>query len=94
MPSVEEIVNDSVEKVKKILPLSTLQELESLSAVDLRSAIATAQIAIRDLNIEASRDEPLQSAKEIVKDLSVPYKQEIKLQKAIMTYCGLLLDQE
>lgn len=78
-------------KVLKDLP-EFKDTADAASTDDLKKMIVTCEGNIYTVEKEKDDDVKLAGAKEIVKELSAPYKDALKVQMAKIKYCLFLLD--
>jgi hypothetical protein len=78
-------------KVLKDLP-EFKDSAEAASVEDLKKMIITAEGNISNIEKEKESDDKLNAAREIIKDLSAPYRDAIKCQMCKVKYALFLLD--
>jgi hypothetical protein len=81
--------------IKKIIakcPTGYVEECAAKTEEDLRADIIEAEARIREVVSEREKDEKLNGAKELVKDLSSGYNDAVKAQRAKIAYALHVLD--
>lgn len=81
-----------INKLKSKLPVGWAEEAEAMDGARLRAAIVEAEAAIREAEDEQKKDEKLQGAKELVKDLLSGYNDVKRAQRAKIAYSLYLLE--
>ena len=82
-----------IKKIMAKLPSGFAEDVEGYSKQKLKDALLQSQVNIRNIEQEREEDEKLRGAKEILKDLSAPYKDAIGAQKAKIAYILHILDE-
>lgn len=82
-----------IENVIKKLPSGYVDEANSLSDTQLKAQIIQCEANVRDIKAAQDADVKLQGAKELVKDLSGPYKEAVGAQRAKIDYILHLLEE-
>jgi hypothetical protein len=77
----------NIEKIIKKLPVGFLEDSAGMDETRLKAAIIEADSSIRDTERERDNDDKLKGAKELVKDISGPYRDAIGAQRAKVSYC-------
>lgn len=80
-------------KLRKVMPDSMPEELEALDRDGLMRRIADSESNIREAESSRDDNEQLGAARELVKELAGPYRDAIKVQRAIQRYALLMLEQ-
>lgn len=83
-----------LEKLLKKLPTGFKDEADGMTESVLRAQIIQAEANIKAVENERDEDEKLTGAKELVKDLSGPYRDAISAQRAKIAYLLHRLEEE
>lgn len=83
----------NIEKIIKKLPVGFVEDATGMDEERLKAAIIEADSSIRDTERERDNDDKLKGAKELVKDISGPYRDAIGAQRAKVSYCLHLLEE-
>lgn len=75
-----------IEKLIKKLPTGYAEDVAGYDEADITSAIVECETNIRTTENERENDTKLSGAKEIVKDLSGPYRDAVSAQRAKIAY--------
>ena len=83
-----------INKILKKLPTGYAEDVQGYSEEKLRQEIIQAESNIARLNAEQESDDKLNGAKELVKDLTEPYKAAKSAQRAKIDYVMIQLDEQ
>lgn len=81
----------NISKVLKALPTGYADDAAGWDEDRLRAEVLKASATVQEVERERDADDKLNGAKEIVSDLSVPYRDALKAQKAKIGYALHLL---
>lgn len=81
-------------KLRKILPPGLPEDIEAMSPDELQKRIVDSESNIKEAEASRDNDEQLKGARELVKDLSEPYRDAMKVQRAIQRYALLILESK
>jgi hypothetical protein len=81
-------------KLRKIIPPGVPEELEALAPEELKKRIVDSESNVREAEQSRDNDEHLQAARQVMKDLSEPYREAIKVQRAMQRYALLMLESK
>lgn len=79
-------------RFEKKLPTGFVEGVESMDTEEIKSKIYETQAHIYEIDKAKDEDEKLNGAKEIVKDLSAPYKDAAATENAKIKYCFFVLE--
>jgi hypothetical protein len=79
------------EKWLKKLPTGFSDDADAMSTEDLKKTIVSCENNMYNIDKEKENDEKLNAAKEIMKDLGIPYRDAKTCQSAKIKYCLYLL---
>lgn len=83
-----------IKKIIAKLPVGYVDEAAGYSPSKLKDEVLQAETNIKQIESDRTLDEKLAGAKELVKDLSAPYRDAIKAQRAKIAYVLLLLEEK
>ena len=93
-PSAQELMlQETMHKLRKKIPESTVEELEELDEAGLRSRIAQCEVSIHESEQARLTDKQLAAWKEKVKEANAPYNDVKNAQNSIARYCACRLDE-
>ena len=75
-----------IKKLISKLPKGFVDEVASMSSEAMEDAIVASEANIRRVEAEREGDEKLRGARELAKDLSAPYADAVKAQRAKIEY--------
>ena len=81
-------------KLRKILPSGLPEDIEEMSPEDLKKRIVDSESNLKETEQSRDNDEQLKGARELVKDLSEPYRDAMKVQRATQRYALLILESK
>ena len=80
-----------IKKIIAKLPSGYVEDLASASPENLKAEIIQAETNIKRVEQEREGDEKLAGARDLVKDLSAPYRDAVVAQRAKIAYAMFLL---
>lgn len=83
-----------IQKAAKILGQTKLDELMSMSTEELKNQIAKAESNISTVEIELKENESIKALRDELKETVGPFKDAIKVQRAIQRFCASRLDSK
>ena len=88
------IADMDLKKIISKLPTGYIDEVNGSSPEKLKAEIIQAETNIKRVEQERNADEKLAGARELVKDLSAPYRDAITAQRAKIAYVMFLLGEK
>lgn len=88
------IAEMDLKKIIAKLPTGFAEDVQGDSPEKLKARLVQAETNIQRIKQERESDEKLSGARELVKDLSAPYADAEKSQRAVIAYVLALLDEK
>ena len=82
-----------IKKIIAKLPTGWAEDVAGFDAGQLKAAILQSEVNIRTVETERDADERLSGAKELLKDLSGPYRDAVGAQRAKIAYALHVLEE-